>query len=108
VVTIQFLELAAFTAAGRWSICVPYHHRRRALDMTEAAERMKAELSRLSLQDRADLASFLIHSLDEDVDNDVETAWDAELGRRLTDISSGTAVGTPAETVFAELRAKYS
>ncbi|MGH2583430.1 MAG: addiction module protein [Dehalococcoidia bacterium] len=76
--------------------------------MTEAAERMKAELSRLALQDRADLASFLIHSLDEDVDTDVESAWDAELARRLTDISSGAAVGTPAETVFAELRAKYS
>ncbi|MCC5617113.1 hypothetical protein LC605_18915 [Nostoc sp. CHAB 5836] len=31
----------------------------------------------------------MIHSLDEDVDDDVELAWDVELTRRLEGISSG-------------------
>jgi hypothetical protein len=32
--------------------------------MTEAAERLKLELSQLSVKDRAELAYFLIHSLE--------------------------------------------
>jgi hypothetical protein len=39
--------------------------------MTEIAERLKLELSQLSIEDRAELAYFLIHSLDEAVEEDV-------------------------------------
>jgi putative addiction module component (TIGR02574 family) len=76
--------------------------------MTETAEKLKAQLSQLSMQERAELAHFLIHSLDEDVDADAEAAWDAELARRMGEIRNGTAVGELADTVFAELRKKYS
>ena len=76
--------------------------------MTETAEKIKSELSRLSLQERAELAYFLIHSLDEEVNADTEAAWDAELAHRLEDIKSGKAVGEPADKVFAEIREKYS
>lgn len=76
--------------------------------MTEAAEKLKAQLSRLSMQERAELAHFLIHSLDEAVDADAEAAWDSELARRMEEIRSGNAVGEPADKVFAELRKKYS
>lgn len=76
--------------------------------MTEIAEKIKVELLRLSVQDRAELAYFLIHSLDEDMDEDVEAAWDAEIMRRLEDILSGKAVAEPASKVFSELREKYS
>ena len=41
--------------------------------MTES-EKLKIELSQLSVQERAELAYFLIHSLDKDVDHDVEIA----------------------------------
>jgi hypothetical protein len=34
--------------------------------MTETAERLKLELSQLSAEERAELAYFLIHSLDEE------------------------------------------
>jgi putative addiction module component (TIGR02574 family) len=76
--------------------------------MTEAAEKLKAQLSRLSMRERAELAHFLIHSLDEGVDADAEAAWDAELVRRMEEIRSGKTVGEPADKVFAELRKKYS
>ena len=76
--------------------------------MTETAEKLKAQLSQLSMQERAELAHFLIHSLDEDVDADAEAAWDAELARRMEEIRAGKAVGELADTVFAELRKKYA
>lgn len=81
--------------------------------MTETAEKLKLELSQLSAQERAEIAHFLILSLDGDVDNesidnDVETAWDTELTKRLEDIHSGTAIGEPSNQVFSELREKYS
>ena len=76
--------------------------------MTEAAERLKPELSRLSQPERAELARFLIESLDEGADADAEVAWDAELARRLEEIRNGVAVGEPADSALADLRAKYS
>ena len=76
--------------------------------MTETAEKLKIELSRLSMQERAELAYFLIHSLDENVDDDAEMAWDAELERRMQEITSGNASGEPSIKVFAELREKHS
>lgn len=76
--------------------------------MTETAERLKLELSQLSVKDRAELAYFLIHSLDEEVDYDVESAWDVELMRRMQEINEGTASGKPSNQVFTELREKYS
>ncbi len=76
--------------------------------MTENAEKIKSELSRLSLQERAELAYFLIHSLDEEVNADAEAAWDVELAQRMEEIKSGKAVGEPADKVFAEIREKYS
>jgi len=70
--------------------------------MTETAEKLKVQLSQLSTQERAELAHFLIHSLDEGVDADAEAAWDVELARRMAEIRSGKAVGEPADKVFAE------
>jgi putative addiction module component (TIGR02574 family) len=76
--------------------------------MSKVAEKLKSELVRLTPKDRAELAHFLICSLDADADADAEAAWDAELARRLEDIKAGKAVGEPAHKVFAELREKYS
>jgi hypothetical protein len=76
--------------------------------MTEIAERLKNELSNLWSPERAELAYFLIHSLDEGEDPDAEAAWDEELNRRGAEIDEGTAIGEPAAKVFRELREKYS
>jgi putative addiction module component (TIGR02574 family) len=77
-------------------------------EITETAERLKLELSQLSVKDRAELAYFLIHSLDEEVDYDVENAWDVELTRRIQEINDGTASGKRSSQVFSELREKFS
>jgi putative addiction module component (TIGR02574 family) len=76
--------------------------------MSEAAERLKSELAHLPAPERAALAHFLIHSLDEESEADAEAAWDTELIRRAEEIRSGKAVGEPADKVFAELREKHS
>ena len=76
--------------------------------MTKTAETLKIELAQLSVQDRAELAYFLIHSLDEGVDDNVLDAWDRELTQRLAEIYAGTANSEPSDKVLLELREKYS
>jgi putative addiction module component (TIGR02574 family) len=75
--------------------------------MTETAEKLKTALCQLSSQERAEIASFLIHSLDEEVDPDAEAAWDIEIAARMQQIQKGTASGEPAESVFSRLKEKY-
>jgi hypothetical protein len=76
--------------------------------MSETAEKLKLELSQLSAKERAEIAYFLIHSLDEDIDDNLDNVWDKELTQRLGDINCGTAMGEPSSQVFSELREKYS
>ena len=76
--------------------------------MSATAERLKTELASLALEERAELAHFLIESLDEEADDDSEAAFNAELARRGAEIRSGQAIGEPADKVIAELREKYS
>ena len=76
--------------------------------MTAKAERIKSELAGLTPEDRAELARFLIDSLDGEEEQGVTAAWDEELKRRAEDIESGRVVGEPAERLLREMRAKYS
>ena len=76
--------------------------------MATAMEELKAELAGLTEPERAELAHFLLNSLDGADDADVEAACDAELARRADEIQRGTVVGKPADQVFAELREKHA
>lgn len=76
--------------------------------MPLAIEELKPELAVLSGSDRAELARFLIESLDEEADPDAEAAWDSELHRRGTDIRRGAATSRPAAEVFEELHEKHA
>ena len=76
--------------------------------MTKVAERIKSELATLSAKERAELAYFLLHSLDDKEDADSEAAWDAELARRESDVKSGNVVCEPVDKVMLELREKHS
>lgn len=76
--------------------------------MTEAVQKLRLELSQLSIQERAELAYFLIHSLDQDVEDNAEFAWNVELTKRMEEINSGTVYGELSDKVFTELREKYS
>jgi len=76
--------------------------------MSATVEKLKSELAGLTVQERAHVADFLLHSLEGQRDADAEVAWDAELERRAEMIRSGKATGEPAEKVFAELRERFS
>ena len=76
--------------------------------MTIKAQALQAELAELTAHDRAELARFLIQSLDETEEEGVQAAWDTELQRRAAEIEAGGVAGEPAEMAVRELRAKYS
>lgn len=76
--------------------------------VTAKAQRIKSELAGLTPEDRAELARFLIESLDGEEEQGVQAAWDEELKRRAAEIESGRVVGEPAEKMLREMRAKYS
>jgi toxin ParE1/3/4 len=59
--------------------------------MSIAIEKWNVELAALTAQDRAELAHFLIESLEPESDTDA--AWDVELSRRADEIKSGKAEG---------------
>jgi len=50
---------------------------------------------RLPKSARAALAARLLESLDSEIDEDAEEAWDAEIGRRLDEIDSGRVKMVP-------------
>jgi putative addiction module component (TIGR02574 family) len=75
--------------------------------MAETLEHLKQELGTLTAQERAELAHFLISSLDEEADPEAEAAWEAELARRVSEIKSGKVSGKPAAQVFGELRQTF-
>jgi putative addiction module component (TIGR02574 family) len=74
--------------------------------MTEAVEYLKSQASILSTAERADLAYFLLTSLEPEEEG-VEGAWREEIARRVAEIRSGQAVGRPIDDVLAELRERY-
>jgi len=59
--------------------------------MSKAPNEVLADALRLEPDARADVASELLASLDGPVDPDAETAWDAEIERRIEAIEAGTA-----------------
>lgn len=76
--------------------------------MTALAEKLKPQLTTLSSADRAELASYLLESLDGPPDANAAQAWEAELIQRADEVRSGRAQGRPANEVFAELRKRHS
>ncbi len=69
---------------------------------------IKEQAIALPVEERADLAHELLISLDEQMDTDIEKAWDEEIRERVEEIKTGKAKGRIAEDVIADIRAKYS
>jgi putative addiction module component (TIGR02574 family) len=74
--------------------------------MTETLEHMKSRIGELSGSDRAELAYYLLSTL-EPVEADVEEAWQGEITRRLEEVRQGSAKGRPVDEVLAELRTRH-
>lgn len=68
---------------------------------TQAKEVLREAL-KLTPEDRAEVAAELLASLDESDDEDVETAWAAEIERRARRVLAGESAGVD----WAEARAR--
>jgi putative addiction module component (TIGR02574 family) len=62
----------------------------------------------LPTRQRARLAHKLIKSLEKKQEAGLDKLWDAEIKRRVGEIKSGRMKERPAESVLAEIRARYS
>jgi putative addiction module component (TIGR02574 family) len=71
--------------------------------MSEEVATIVAQLGRMSVADRAELAYQALLSLEPE-EAGAQEAWDEELARRVARIKSGAAVGVPADEVFAKWR----
>jgi hypothetical protein len=69
-------------------------------------DELKAELSRLNPEQRAEIASELIVSLDNLSESEIERLWLEEAMRRDAALDNGTARAIPADEVFSEARAR--
>ena len=60
----------------------------------------------LNEEERAELASLLIESLDEPAEVGVEAAWVVEIERRMADLDSGSAKTLPWDEVREKLHGR--
>ena len=67
--------------------------------MTKPTEAVLADALRLDPESRAQIASELLASLDGPSDPDAETAWQAEIERRVADLKAGKVKLEPWDQV---------
>jgi putative addiction module component (TIGR02574 family) len=71
-------------------------------------EELEAEIKKLTLQDRAELAKWIVQSLDELTESEIGALWVDEAERRLDELEQGLATEIPAEEVLRRARAALS
>jgi putative addiction module component (TIGR02574 family) len=74
--------------------------------MSSILEDWKTQLGTLTPSERAELAHFLLSSLEPEGEG-AEAAWDAEASRRVIEIRAGHALGRPVEDLLGELGDQY-
>jgi len=74
--------------------------------MTTKLEELQAKAKKLDTEERAQLACFLLETLDTVDSNDVSHAWDIEIAARWAEIERGDVELISASKVFADLRRK--
>ena len=63
--------------------------------MMTNADTILSNALQLPVDQRARLAAELIESLEDESENDAESAWDAEIARRLDELDSGDVQPVP-------------
>lgn len=71
--------------------------------MTTSLQEMKQFAATLPVADRAELAQFLLHSLDEGSEIDARADWISLAEARMEDVKAGKVVGVPADMVLQTL-----
>lgn len=71
--------------------------------MTPTLQELKDATAGLPAGERAELAQFLLNSLDDQDEEGVRVEWLALAGRRMADVRAGKVVGVPAEEVLKNL-----
>jgi len=71
-------------------------------------EELVAEVKKLSLEDRAALAKWIVESLDDLSESEIEALWAKEAERRLDELGQGLVAEIPAEDVLRRARAAIS
>ena len=69
---------------------------------------IEAEIKKLNLKDRAALAKWIVESLDELSEAEVETLWVEEAERRLDELERGQLSEIPAKEVLRRAKAAIS
>jgi putative addiction module component (TIGR02574 family) len=75
------------------------------MDMSLAE--LKASLSAMPLSERAELAHYLLHTL-EPAESDAKAEWLALAEKRMEEVRAGKVVGIPADQVMESLRRRCS
>ena len=71
-------------------------------------EELEAEIKKLTLHDRAELAKWIVQSLDELSESEIEALWVEEAERRLDELEKGLATEIPTEEVLRRARTAIS
>jgi putative addiction module component (TIGR02574 family) len=70
--------------------------------MSATLEELKTTLSGLTIQDRAELAQYLLRSLDQE-EQGAKAEWLALAQSRMAEVHAGRVIGIPAEEVLKGL-----
>jgi putative addiction module component (TIGR02574 family) len=71
--------------------------------MSLTCQELKTAISRLPADERAELAQYLLRSLDEQDDEGARAEWFALAEQRMAEVRTGKVVGIPAEEVLKNL-----
>jgi len=72
--------------------------------MAATLKQIEQEILQLTPVQRAELADFIVESLDSGPPEEIQDLWLAEATRRLSEVRSGKVETIPAEEVLAEAR----
>ncbi len=68
-------------------------------------EELETEIKKLTLKERAVLAKWLVETLDDLSESEIEGLWAEEAERRLDELEEGLETEIPAEEVLRRARA---
>ena len=71
-------------------------------------EELETEIKKLTLKERGALAKWIVQSLDDLPESEIEALWAEEAERRLDELEQGLATEIPAEEVLLRTRAAIS